>query len=82
LLKTFDEMCDDEAICNYCARTDWGEYKSVGTPNGQIFCEGAWCDEAYVEYLENENATENLVKYQNSIKLLNKEILNEQFVEV
>lgn len=73
MLKTFEEMCDNESICKYCLATDYGEHKSYGTPNGQVFCEGTWCEEAYEAYLDNFNATENLVKYQNSIKLLNKE---------
>jgi|GEM_PF-1518618 len=76
VLKTFDEMCDDDSICNYCYRTDYGEHKSCITPSGYSCCEGAWCEESYEAYLENYDATEELVKYQNSVKLLNKEEIN------
>jgi hypothetical protein len=82
MLKTFEEMCDEELICNYCIPSDYGEHKAYHTPSGYYMCEGAWCDEAYREYLENENATENLVKYQNSVKLLNRENLNGEFTEI
>ena len=76
VLKTFEEMCDDESICEYCSATDYGEHKSYGTPNGQVFCEGAWCKEAYEAYLDECNGTDNLVKYQNGTKLTNKEEFN------
>jgi hypothetical protein len=82
LLKTFDEICDDETICDYCSQTDWGEHKSYGTPNGQVFCEGTWCKDSYEAYLDDNNATENLVKYQNSVRLLNKEELNGKLIKV
>jgi hypothetical protein len=34
-----------------------------------------WCEESYDAYLDDNNATKNLVKYQNKIKLLNKELI-------
>ena len=43
------------------------------TPNGYYACEGSWCDEAYEAYLEEENTTENIVKYASLVKLTNKE---------
>lgn len=75
MLKTFEEMCDDESICNYCSRTDYGEHKSSSTPNGYWCCEGAWCKESYDSYLDENEGTENLVKYQNCVRLLNKEVV-------
>lgn len=75
ILQTFEEMCDDETICGYCYQTDYGEHKSCSTPSGYYCCEGTWCKESYERYLDNYDATEQLVKYQNSVKLLNKEIL-------
>lgn len=77
MLKTFEEMCDDETICNYCNATDYGEYKELITPNGYVSCEGNWCKEAYMNYLDNENATEDIVKYASKVKLLNGEDFNE-----
>ena len=44
----------DERLCEYCVRTDYGEHKASATPNGYWSCEGAWCDEAYSEYLDTE----------------------------
>lgn len=73
ILKTFQELCDSEEICNYCYCTDYGEHKFYSTPNGCWFCEGSWCDEAYEAYLEEENTTENIVKYASLVKLTNKE---------
>jgi hypothetical protein len=49
---TVEEL--DEQLCNYCVRTDYGEHRSSLTPNGYWSCEGAWCDEAYREYLDTE----------------------------
>lgn len=49
---TIEEL--DEQLCNYCSRTEYGEKRSCSTPNGYWSCEGAWCDEAYTEYLDNE----------------------------
>lgn len=76
LLKTFEEMCDGESICNYCSQTDYGEHKSYGTPDGQVFCEGTWCEDAYDDYLDEEQTSKNIVKYMSKVKLINKEILN------
>ena len=49
---TVEEL--DKQLCNYCVRTDYGEHRSSLTPNGYWSCEGAWCDEAYREYLDTE----------------------------
>ena len=77
MLKTFEEMCDDETICDYCSQTDYGEHKSYGTPNGQVFCEGTWCKSSYESYLDNENTTENIIKYASKVKLTNREDFDE-----
>jgi len=77
MFKTFEEMCDDESICDYCSRTDYGEYKSEVTPNGYWSCEGSWCNEAYECYLEDNGLTENIIKYGSKVKLINKESVNE-----
>lgn len=73
MLKTFSEICDDETICDYC-RAEPGVF---GTPNGYTSCEGSFCNEAYESYLDNENTTENIVKYASKVKLTNKEDYNE-----
>lgn len=77
MLKTFEEMCDDETICDYCRATDYGEHKSCVTPNGYSCCEGRWCGDAYNDYLDNKNTTEKIVKYASKVKLKNKEDFNE-----
>ena len=51
--KEFDEMMDD--LCPYCIPTERGERATVGTPSGPISCEGAFCNEAYTTYLEENN---------------------------
>jgi len=73
MFKTFEEMCEDETICDYCSTTDYGEHKSCVTPSGYWCCEGSWCNNAYSVYLDNENTTENIVKYASKVKLNNKE---------
>ena len=75
-LKTFDEMCEDETICDYCKQTDYGESKFSTTPTGYWACEGSWCETSYESYLDECESTENLVKYQNNVILLNKGELN------
>lgn len=74
MLKTYEEMCDDESICDYC-RAEPGVF---GTPNGYVSCEGSWCKEAYDTYLDNEGVTENIIKYASKVKLINKEDFDEQ----
>lgn len=44
------ESLDDE-LCGYCVPTCFGQYKTVLAPNGPIMCEGAWCAEAYEDFL-------------------------------
>ena len=73
MLKTFDEMRDDETICDYCSATNYGECKSCVTPSGYQSCEGLWCREAYDNYLDSENTTENIVKFASKVKIINKE---------
>jgi hypothetical protein len=58
MLETFEEMCDNESICNYCHRTDYGENKCYSTPNGYYCCEGAYCAESYEDYLEENKNNE------------------------
>lgn len=70
MLKTFQEMCDDETICNYCYPTDYGEHKFVSYPGGCYMCEGRWCEDAYEDYLEQEATTANVVKYASCVKLM------------
>lgn len=76
MLKTFEEMCDDESICDYCYQTDFGKDKSFVTPDGYVCCEGAFCQESYESYLDENKTTENVVKYASAVKLTNKEEVN------
>ena len=55
MLRTFEEMRDDESICNYCRHTDFGDNKSCATPNGYWCCEGRWCKDSYESYIDSEN---------------------------
>lgn len=48
----FEDISDDE-LCQYCSRTNYGEIKFVDSPDGPIYCEGRWCEEAYDAYLED-----------------------------
>ena len=70
MLKTFEEMCDDMEICNYCSQTDYGEHKSYVTPSGFYSCEGSWCDEAYEAYLEENETNADIVNYASKVKLI------------
>lgn len=73
MYKTLEEMQDDKTICEYCETTDYGKRKYYNTPNGYYMCEGEWCKYAYESYLDGNDITENIVKYQNKVKLVNKE---------
>ena len=42
----------EELLCLSCEATEGGKYASYGTPNGPIFCEGSYCNEAYEKYLD------------------------------
>ena len=66
ILQTFEELCDSEEICSYCSTTDYGEHKQGVTPSGYWSCEGAFCGEAYEGYLDENDTTENIVKYASS----------------
>lgn len=48
----FEDISDDE-LCQYCSRTNYGEIKFVDSPDGPIYCEDRWCEEAYDAYLED-----------------------------
>ena len=74
MLQTLEEMLEDESICEYCISTDCGECKEYVTPSGTyVGCEGAWCEEAYKCYLEENGFNENIEKYVVAVKLVNKE---------
>lgn len=75
MLKTIGEL--DEDLCNYCYRTDYGEHKSGVTPNGYWSCEGSFCEEAYAAYIDENETTENIIKYATKVKLNNKEVFCE-----
>lgn len=49
---SIDDLEDN--LCDYCVATEFGEKRSVGTPNGPIMCEGRFCDTAYQKYLDEE----------------------------
>ena len=41
-------------ICTYCRFTDYGCTSCEHlTPNGVVFCEGAGCEEAYRDYIDD-----------------------------
>lgn len=72
MYQTFEELTESEELCNYCkAEPGWHS-----SPNGYSCCEGAYCNDAYQRYLDDNETTENIIKYQNSVKLINKESLN------
>lgn len=69
---SFEEMQDQERLCEYCAPTDYGRKSFVVTPDGYNACEGTWCEEAYEAYLEEgeEEEVENELRYYlNQIKI-------------
>lgn len=73
-LQTFEELCDSMEICNYCSATDYGERASYVTGSGTyVSCEGSFCTQAYDAYLDENETTENIVKYASLVKLINKE---------
>ena len=76
MLQTLEEMCDIEEIFSYCSHTEYGEYKFGTTPNGYYSCEGSWCKDAYEDYLDENETTENIVKYASNVKLVNREEVN------
>lgn len=82
MLKTFDELSDEESLCKYCSATDYGEHKSCITPNGYYWCEGAHCEDAYREYLDDNETSENVVKYASKVILTNKEDIDEYTIKI
>lgn len=82
MLKTFDELSEEESLCQYCSATGYGEYKSCATPNGYYWCEGAYCKDAYKEYLDGNETSENVVKYASKVMLMNKEDVDEYTTKI
>lgn len=82
MLKTFDELSEEESLCEYCLATNYGEYKSCITPNGCCWCEGAYCEDAYREYLDENETSENVVKYASKVMLMNKEDFDEYTAKI
>lgn len=73
-LQTFEELCGSMEICNYCSTTDYGERAQYVTSSGTfVSCEGSFCSQAYDAYLDENETTENIVKYASRVKLTNKE---------
>ena len=54
--ETLEELMEQDSLCGYCSDTGYGEYATYGTPNGPVMCEGAYCDKAYQEYLDENFA--------------------------
>lgn len=73
MLKTFDELCNEESLCEYCDAEPGWHSTGGGDP---YCCEGTWCKEAYERYLDEIETTENIVKYASVVKLTNKEEFN------
>ena len=82
MLKTFDELSEEGSLCKYCSATDYGEHKSCITPNGYYWCEGAYCEDAYREYLDDNETSENVVKYASKVILTNKEDIDEYTTKI
>lgn len=72
MYETFKELVDRGSLCNYCSPTNYGESSSYSTPNGYYSCEGCYCEKAYQRYLEENNLSENIIKYAEKVKLINK----------
>lgn len=52
-MPSFDELSENEILCNYCLMTDYGERKSFGFTAGDYYdCGGEECKEAYENYLD------------------------------
>jgi hypothetical protein len=49
MIKTREEL--DEGLCEFCPYTNYGEYKANTSP--YTLCEGAYCEDAYENYLDN-----------------------------
>lgn len=54
--KNKEELGDD--LCKFCLTTNKGKDSCIGTPDGHILCEGEWCNEAYLYYLEEEKTND------------------------
>ena len=58
-----------EKLCDYCPCTEYGDCSSECiTPNGYSSCEGSHCDVAYDNYLDEQEATLNIIKYALKVK--------------
>lgn len=56
----------DEGLCQYC-RADPGV--RCGGGGEPVWCEGAYCDEAYERYLDDNGITENMVIIKHKTKV-------------
>ena len=66
-------MAEDESLCEYCDADPGWHLDGSGSP---YCCEGAYCKGAYERYLDENETTENIVKYASVVKLTNKEEFN------
>ena len=71
MYRTLEEMAEDESLCEYCDAEPGWHSTSSGDP---ICCENNWCKEAYDRYLVENELTENVVKYAESVHLKNREV--------
>lgn len=65
MLKDFEKLSEEGSLCDYCSATGYGEHSSAEYANstGCHWCEGAYCKDAYIKYLEKTGATESVIKY-------------------
>ncbi len=71
MLKTMEEMKDDGSLCDFCPST---EYDRLANKARRITeCGEDMCDIAYSYYLDDNQTTENVVKYAKKVKLIKEE---------
>lgn len=66
-LLTMEELEDREELCGYCEANDRG------------YCEGSYCDEAYANYLEENEISEETVKANKTTEV---KVMSDKSIEV
>lgn len=58
MFKALEEMAEDESLCRYCIAEPGWQMGGGGVP---YCCEGAYCEEAYESYLDENEITKRIV---------------------
>lgn len=66
ILRTIEDMCEDESLCEYCKADPGWHSTGSGDP---YCCEGSYCKDAYKKYLDDIGISERSMEISGKVKV-------------